>query len=110
MLLIAATILAVPMGAYHLSIGLYTQAAMAFMAGGVGVMLLSGWDPAAVWVEQDTEPVEEIALYSLSTPVLIRVAEAQGDCIKVSSVRARPTRTSTTILETRSQRCGLLLR
>jgi hypothetical protein len=86
MLLIAATILAVPMGAYHLSIGLYTQAAMAFMAGGAGVMLLSGWDPAAAWVERDTEPVEEIPLYSLSTPVLIRVAEAQGDCIRKYAV------------------------
>ncbi len=49
-------------------------------------MLLSGWDPAAVWIEQDTEPVEEIPLYSLATPVLIRVVEAQGECIRKYAV------------------------
>ena len=77
-LFLIMAIAAIPVGAYHASIGLYTQAAIALGAAAIGLALVLGWNPDAVFVAG----IRQINSLqgALSVPAVATITAAQGTC------------------------------
>jgi len=77
--LLLAMVVSAPVGWFLLSIGLYTQAAMAWGAGAVGVMCALGWNPLSRRAEA-REIVLAFSVPHVTAPASIRVVESVGNC------------------------------
>ncbi|MBM2826419.1 MAG: hypothetical protein HW403_483 [Dehalococcoidia bacterium] len=80
LLFLVAVLVAIPVGVYHVIIGLYAQGAMALGAAAVGLGWIMGWNPPAIPTTSSTVQPVTIAPMPLM-PVSIMVIGSQGSCL-----------------------------